>query len=178
MSSQELGGTGLVMIVWAAVVVVLYVAIVVRNLRRRTRRRPLGRGKSAVIEEAHAFSSQASRLRGGAWFEGSSISWPGAELVVDDTHICVRSRLPILSADVCVSRKDVVQLSIRRGFLGVGLRIETTTGVADETVFWALTRRSLRRTLIEAGWDGLSGERGLRGWTLRTRAGRWTSTGR
>lgn len=84
-------------------------------------------------------------LRGGAWVNGISVTWPFARLLVgrNQFELRVRSLVPIR-----IARAEVTGLRRVRWLFGRGVKFQTESGRLDKVTFW-LPRKAMEQ------WDQL-----------------------
>jgi hypothetical protein len=97
------------------------------------------------------FSENYLEVRGGAWFDTVTVTWPLAMLIA--TRDEVRLRSSVLSEDIVFSRDEVKEVVRPWGPFGRGLRFVTESGpTTRRPIFWPVPPHRAPVRLKAMGW--------------------------
>jgi hypothetical protein len=87
-------------------------------------------------------------LRGGAWVNGISVTWPFASLLVSRNQIELRVRVLV---PIQIARTEVTGVRRVRWLFSRGVKFQTESGRLGKVTFW-LPRKAMEQ-LAELGWQ-------------------------
>ena len=135
---------------------ILYMSIgvtVVLIVNVRMRRRPVnGFTHDRCLCLSSIDANHSVRFRGGMWYQNWSATWPHALMQFDKEWIVLTGRIKLRSETFCIQKSQIQDLTVRRGLLGVGIRVRTEGDSTSGVVFWVFSKRDAVAALRGLGW--------------------------
>ncbi|MDT7803187.1 MAG: hypothetical protein QOI78_6620 [Actinomycetota bacterium] len=139
-----------------AIVLLAICALLVTTVFVGTRRREKYGGLGQVPPPAPEYARRITALRdedydlvlrGGAWVNGISMTWPLASLLVSRNQIELRAQILM---PIRIARAEVTGVHRVRGPFSRGFKFRTESGRLDKVSFWPVGKAADQ--LAELGW--------------------------